>query len=531
MGTIYLAEITAAIDAAGTLTTLRYSSGRGYNDPSAPGYYEPRISQPANINRTIFDSLTTFGEGKISYGELVLKNPDGGIDNLLQYGYGRSAVIKIGDSAAAYSSFVTILSGVIEQVTASLTDLSLMFRDRTQELEAAVQVATFAGTNSGPTGIEGTPDTIGGQPKPRIFGICKQVTPAPVNTSQLIYAVNYDRSGNTAAIFSVDGVYDGGAALSLDTTIGTSGNCSNLSALQAANPAAGKYATCLSAGLFKLGASPSKTITCDITEGAAAINNRVANIIDRLLLDAGVASGDISSSDISTLDSNAPYQAGIFINDNSSYHTILDQLAGSVGAWYAPNNLNQYRIVQLNSPTGSPVCTFKKFSHGIASAANDGDITSLELVASNDNSRGVPYWNVSLDYCKVWTVQAAGSLAGGITDEMRGYLGSEFRTVTASDSTIQQQFLQASELALQSLLINAADAQAVCNAQLILRKVLRTTFNLKVRLSSDIIGLIDLGAVVNVTLPRFSLNSGKLFVITGLQYDAEQNELEITIWG
>jgi len=52
---IYIVEIVAAIDAAGTTTTLRYSSQPYTTKPSdtpANTFYDDRITNPASISRS-----------------------------------------------------------------------------------------------------------------------------------------------------------------------------------------------------------------------------------------------------------------------------------------------------------------------------------------------------------------------------------------------------------------------------------------------------------------------------------------------
>lgn len=39
------------------------------------------------------------------------------------------------------------------------------------------------------------------------------------------------------------------------------------------------------------------------------------------------------------------------------------------------------------------------------------------------------------------------------------------------------------------------------------------------------------GAVVNITYPRFTLASGKKFVIIGQDADFDRNVLTLTVWG
>ena len=70
----------------------------GYNHPDAAGYYPPRIKQPALIRRHIVASGRIIGDSEVSYGELVINNKDGAYDEILEYGYGDTAELRLGDS-------------------------------------------------------------------------------------------------------------------------------------------------------------------------------------------------------------------------------------------------------------------------------------------------------------------------------------------------------------------------------------------------------------------------------------------------
>lgn len=530
MGQIYLVEITAATDISGTLTTLRYSSGDGYN--LEDDYYEPRIQQAANLTREIFDDGRTFGASRVSYGELVLVNADGGLDAILEYGYGRQAKIMIGDEDADYNTFATVLDGTIEQPVADFDTVTFRFRDRQLELDRPIQPSKFLGNNSGSTGIEGLANDLKGKPKPRIWGVAKEVTPAPVNTTALIYAVNFNKAGATAAITSIDAVYDGGLALVLDTAVGTSGNCANLAALQAASITAGKYATCTSEGLIRLASTPARSITCDVTEGGGNASDRYAGkLIERVLLDAGVAGGNINASDITALGTDAPYETGYYVEEERTYRDVLDAIASSAGIWYSPDRLGQYRVKQLKAPSGTAALLLKSVGQDEDLATDEVDIVSIERLVTQDPGRGVPAWKMNLNYGRVWTVQQAGELAGATTDARRAYLAQELRSVTSEDSSIKDQFPLAPEINFDTLIVSAANAQTECNRRLALYKVLRGYYQVSIILDAAMAIIIDLGVVLEINLDRFGMGMGKKFIVTGITYDALENELILRLWG
>ncbi len=191
---IYLVEITAYDPGIAGTKVLRYCTGAGYTtgpaDTPTNTYYEPRVIQPGTIKQSMFDDGTTGGASKTGYGEIVLSNPDGELDGVLDYGLdGQQVVVRAGQPGAPYpSGFATVLTGTMEQPVGG-DKLSIRIRDRQAELNVPIQPEKYLGNNALPLGLEGV-DDLKGKPKPLLFGSRKNITPVLVNTSKLIYQVN-----------------------------------------------------------------------------------------------------------------------------------------------------------------------------------------------------------------------------------------------------------------------------------------------------------------------------------------------------
>lgn len=233
---IYLSQIDAYIDGTGE-TTLRYCSGTGYLEesiaalyvrsgehgseamyqsspnepilaPNVPSVWLPRIVQPANLRRDIFERGTTGGSSRVGIGELILSNPDGALDALIDYGFdGRRVIIWYGPDDGEFSAdFVRVFTGTVEQATFEMKRVTFKLRDRQYELQTSIQNNLYAGTNVIPLGLEGLTD-IQGKPKPLTFGTRKNVTAVCVNTAKLIYRVH------DGEVHDIPAVYDMGKAL------------------------------------------------------------------------------------------------------------------------------------------------------------------------------------------------------------------------------------------------------------------------------------------------------------------------------
>jgi hypothetical protein len=338
-----LVELSAYDTNLASLVTFRFGSV-GYNDPSAPGFYEPRLVQPLTFRRDMFGANTTGGASRISYGEVRLANDDGGIDNLRNYGFaGQNVSLLIGDATGPYSGFTSLIIGRIQQVLFDLKGVTIQLRDRLLDLAVPIQANKYLGNNVLPNGLEGGAD-LQDRPKPLLFGVALNIQPPCVNTSRLEYQVN------DGAINLVLAVYDAGAVLTAGADYVSQVD------METNAPAAGNYRTWKAGGYFRLGTTPSGAITCDVREGANAADRTAAQIAKRIVTyTGGIASGDVNASDVTALDTANSGILGIWINDEAQFGAALDAILGSVGAWYGFDRLGKFRMQRLEAPGGSPV--------------------------------------------------------------------------------------------------------------------------------------------------------------------------------
>jgi len=521
MTAIYLAEITAYDAALPGVVTLRYSSGTGYAHPSAPGFYDPRILQPATIQRTAFAEGTTTGAVATGYGALVLTNPDGVLDAIADYGLdGRAIRILLGAATGPYSGFAELFVGTMEQPRLTTAAVEILLRDRLFELDQPVQAARYGGTNALPAGVDGG-DDIKGRPVPRVFGVVRGVAPVLVNTARLIYQIG---AGTVASV----AVYDSGVLLTAGATY------ADLAAMQATAPAAGQYRLLSAAAgsYVRLGATAGGTVTADVTQGANAAARTAAQIMQALATGpGGIAGGDVVAGDMTALDAAASAPLGLWIETETTVRQAMTVVAQSVGAWFGFDRLGKLRMRQLIAPSGAPAGTFRRLNRTAVADATVADIAEVERITTQDRGAGVPAWRVRLQYRRRHTVQSPDALAGSVSDADRVLLGQEWQAVVAEDAAIKTKHLLAPELAFQGLFDAAADAQAEANRRLVLYKTRRDRFRVRVSIDTGFAPSIDLGDVVRLELSRFGLAAGKLFAVIGVTPDAARRILDLDLWG
>lgn len=518
MGQVYLAEITAYDPALPGVVTLRYASGLGYNHPSAPGYYAPRLREPGQIARSMFANRTTLGAVETGIGEMSLVNHDGELDAIDGYSLdGRALRLLIGDDAAAYSSFTVVFSGTMLAARSIEAEVQILVRDRLLELDKPLLTATYAGTNVLPGGVEGV-DDIKGRVKPRTYGVVKEIAPPCVNTARLIYQVS------DGAIASLDAVYDNAIALTAGATYADQAD------MEANAPAAGQFRAWLGGGMFRLGATPVGQITADVTQGATAADRTAAQITKAIALAAGISSGDILAADVTALDTANAAPVGLWVSDAKTARQAAEEIAASVGAWFGFDRLGRFRMARLDAPSGSPVVTFKRLTPTVIAEADTVDLLSFALVTGNDSDRGVPTYRVTLEYGRCYTPQP-GALDGAITPERRAFLSLEYRSAKAEDTSILTTYLLAVEITIRTQLAVAADADTEAARQLSMRKVKRKRITISARVDATLAALIDLGVVVRVILPRWGLSGGKLFRVIGMTNRLGAGVVDLELWG
>jgi hypothetical protein len=506
---IYIVEITAAIDAAGTTTVLRYASKPYTTKPTdtpANTFYDDRITNPASISRSLYSNGTTSGASRVNYGAVELTNVDGGLDSILNYSFdGRALVIKIGNAGADYSTFTTILNGTMEQVEFTFSKVTILARDKLAIVDMPLQTTLYAGNNSLPNGIEGV-DDIAKTPKPLLYGQVFNIAPIMVNSSKLTYQIN------DGAIAAVSNVYDKGIALTFHA------DEPNVSDLEAHNPPSGKYTTCLALGYIRLGSIPAGLLTCDATQGATSANRTTAQVLKAMALKAGIASGDISASDVTALDTANSSIVGIWINEPDAAIVAMDKVAQSIGAYFGFDAFGILRMGLFTAPTGNAVLEIDR-----------NNILSIEHGRTNDTDKGIPAWRVNVLYQKNYNIQTT-DLAGAVTAARKSVLALPALTKSAEDSSVKTQYTLAATIEKETCLVDATATQTEATRLLNLYKVSRDLYTVDIALDLSQT-LPDLNNVVKITMNRFGLNSGKLFKIIGIESDYSKNRATLTLWG
>lgn len=501
--------------------TLRWGSV-GYNLPSGPGQYDDRIID-LSFSQQLWSDDQIGGAAQPPSGTITLANDDAALDMLRSYGsVGRSIEILIGDETDAYGDFAPLLVGRMRQVLFAANQVTIQLYDRMQDLLANIQAAQYAGTNVAPNGLEGG-DDIAGKPKPVAFGVPLNVTPIMVNSSKLIYQFA-DISAQVA------NVYDAGAALTAGTAYSSLTDLQNDSLA----PAAGDYKVCADStgSYFRLGASPTGTVTCDVEEGASAADRTIAQCMKRLVTrSGGISSGDINAGDVTALDAANSAVIGDWIVDSVTMGDALGPISESDIVYFWFDVLGKFRMRRLEAPS-SPAANLVEGASGMFLRATDIEVYNCQFLVTGNTDQGIPVWRVDGTYAPNWTVQSGNGLAGSVSDDRKNFLNAATRNAaSALDTSRQTSDPSAAVKQLATLFSDKSAADTLTTRALALFAPGRDYVSANAQMTKANTTALPLATQVNLTMPRFGYTSGRNMIVTGIQYSWSSDQITLSLWG
>ena len=258
---------------------------------------------------------------------------------------------------------------------------------------------------------------------------------------------------------------------------------------------------------------PYATVTA--SSFAAATAGQIIQTIARER--AGLTVGDIASADFAALDVAAPEIVGVFVDSERQIRDVLDEVAGSVCAWYSFKRDGTLTAGRFALPS-SPVYTF-----------DASNILSAKARAPMDEGNGIPAYSVVLKYYRNYTVQTTG-VAGSVSASRRAFLEKDWRQINVPDNTVRQRHPKSPELTFESLVPQEADAQTIHDYLLLLYGVKRRRLLIEAPMSPETLAL-DLGQDVNVEIDVMGLGSGAEFKIIGVDYLLDRKVIGFDLWG
>lgn len=487
--------------------TERQRSSPGAAAPSTREniHFEGRCSPPA-LDRTLPLTPEAGVRSVLSVGDISLNNSDGYFDSLIQtYAIdGRKINIRLLKSPAdSYTSSISVFNGVGVDWVAIKDTMTLRVRERSYNLDVPL-LTLFGGTG----GADGT-SANQGHPVPQAYGICRNITAELIDSAKLIYRF-HDRTAS-----AVLAVYDRGAPI----TAGSS--YADYTALSNATTAAGHYDWCLSSNgsFFRLGSSPSGSITADVRGDAeGGYVGTAGSIIKRLMLRGSLLS-DLNSGSLTVIDTNMPGEIGCYFNSQTNISAAIDQICTGTFTFWGDIGDGLLGVYQLTDPALSTP-TYEVNEYSI--------LGELEPVNLPDNF-GPTVWRRRVAYQLNWTPMSGTDIvpAPTITEARRKQLQDPNRLASIGISNRQVKNLLAVDApTLVSMFDNYSDGAALAQTLLDLYSPGRGLWNVPVGLFGYQIRLND---VIFLKWPRFGLNNGRNVRVVGLSYDGPK--VTLTVFG
>ncbi|MFC5498131.1 hypothetical protein ACFPOE_11345 [Caenimonas terrae] len=542
---ILVAQFTG-LDASGASTTTLVATEPFSQGGGSSIFYPGGLTKPGLIRRMMYDNQALRGPEAIESGVAEIDNTNSDFDGLCGLAYdGMTFTVARMDPATlvAYpspSSLKYSFFGKSEQATYDFNTFTFAIRDAVHQFDVAALVTKYAGNNVLPNGIEGSAQLLG-KPKPAVFGgPAKNISPILVNTSKLIYQVDGVRglvSGYSISVMDKRNLLTAGAVYSKQSDMETNA------------PATGQYRVWPAGGCFRLGSTSTGRVTCDVTNPCTTGNGLTGSTTG---LEIHSVMRQLAALQNPVFTSNAPFQSlcaatpavAVYLDSEITVFNALADVANSVNGYFRYMQ-NQFvlesdggigfMLGQLCDPASLPYTPDRQILY-----VTEADCLSVpRRVTPPGLERGLPVWRVNLQYDRNYTVMTETDLVGIALTDLE-YASKEYRTVTASDSSILTQWPAAPELNVTTSITNQTEAQAECNRLLALHKVRRDMIVVTIpgelaRQVPDTAGTlfypVQVGSRVNLSYPRFGLDAGRLFLVVTLLESYDDDTVELTLWG
>lgn len=425
-----------------------------------------------------------WGVAEMDFGEITLGNPDGDLTHLTGEDWvGRQADVYVGPRGGVQVQFARVGRLLSRGIGWGRGTISIPVDDYSFLFDRQVQTNSYAGTG----GLEGG-DDIKGRPKPLLFGIERQIEPVPVDPANHVYQVH---DGSFDALPLAE---DGKSALSFDADVAD---------ITTATPSPGEYSTSLATGYIKLGEAPEKVLTVTAQGHDSSAYGYVEDFAGLVKLLTVVYAGlsDPGELDGVAFASVATHTAAMGHWTGMEPHTVRDVLAlfcqyAGGWVWLRPDKL------LTTGRTSDP-----------ASATAD-----VELQIGDDvhfepwqmDPYETPVGRVRVGYRRYSRTLSDTEVLGAVSEAVRKDAGEEYRYAKAEDDPTFVQTSEAQEITILTNLDQEADAQALADEQLALRKTQRLFGTIAPRA-----GLIKrgIGTVASITDDRLPASPKKFLVL------------------
>lgn len=494
---IFVAEITMAVDDAGTTELHLACTGEGFatrpSDVPANVPVPPTLLDPGSLRRELFSGNRMFGAVRPAFGEIVLYNGDGRYDAWEPHGFdGRPVTVRWGRRGAAYPAGYTVCYvATMEGITLTETQARLRLRDGLALLDKPVISEVFAGTGGAEGGSE-----LEGQARQRMFGRCLYPPAQTISTGQLVYHVSLGALSGTLQ------VWDSGVQLTRGITYADLESFLDLG--NAPDPG---YFSTYGAGpsvYIRLGSRPVGDIRL---LGTFVREDGVVWTIAAMLARAGYA-GPVTGTPI-------PLKGLVVDEPGTTWLQVIEEMARAAGMFFTFDRLGRFRSGVVEPPAGVFVPTLTRQN-------------CLSIRRSPADGMPTPAHALSVNAGRAWK----SSLAAGATVTRREFdKDTWYERYTYTDEAVLLKHPAASGIHLDvQPRLTGAQWEALRQRYVSLFFVGRRLITAVVPMSAAMLA-IDLMDTVRVQWPRFGLADGVLLRVVAVRHALAQRQIEFSLWG
>lgn len=388
MAIVCLAKVSPMNTSTGSRVDLFISSAQDSSVTGLNGVvWEPAmVSAPTlsiNLWQGDFREPVDTGGASFSVNMGVLKMTYAGCD---AYNWAGAPVEIYAEEPGTAWPWATRFRGRVASYSRRNDVLTINATIETEAFDKNILTTTYAGTG----GAEGGAD-LKGRLKPLVIGWAQNVEPILIDTVNNVYQFS-----GYGAIEGVSNLYERAADFGASV-----GDYATYAALVAATIPAGRWGTCLAAGMVRLGAPAAGVITGDLKGHKVGANTpRLSGaVISALATIAGVSTGDIETSTLTSLDAAVPYPINLVLTEQVTFRDMAAGLALACN-WQSGITLVGKFFVLSVSLSGSEVITL------------NAQGTALPQVTSSDEQDvSVPYYLTIFGANRCWRVHTADEIA------------------------------------------------------------------------------------------------------------------------
>lgn len=525
----FVVEVTPVIDNSGTTQKFLFATeGFATSGTDSPANTVARelLSDPGSIKRELFSGAAVYGPNRPSFGQVILSNHDGVLDDWIGYAIsGSRVVVRYGTIGDAYpASWDTVMTAYAESLIVDFNQVRIILRDRLQLLDKPVVTEVFTGT-----GLE-DPESAA-RKKQIVFGRPGFIPPILVNRNLQIYYVQANAADQRAFLMTNPPnylVYEGGGSLTFGGYY-----TSETDGLTNA-PAPGQYkiygpgvdgltpATTESTGpiYVRLGSPPEYDLriqTIGYLKETSASGLRTWTFRD-LCVRAGMTDLGPLSLSPGSFEKNV---GNYLVDGDQTYLDVLTDSCASTFSSYGFDHIDRLFTIDLQDPTEGSDSVVYEFNQHNAKNFVRQPVPGMEA----------PVWQVVVSSGRTWPSSTRTSLSASERELFtRQPWQTTFSGTSAQAKAINPGAVTASvEITGNNLSTNAAKL-AFVQRYIYLFGGRRDLLVLTAEFKPELLD-INLHSKVRVKMPRLGCSAGRLFRVVTIEWNLKARTATFGLWG